>query len=67
MNEYLTMYLARERFERAREFAARQAMLRDSVPPRRPLRIRLGEGLIRAGHFLLRRAPEWATEPRHSS
>jgi hypothetical protein len=67
MNEYLTMYLARERFERAREFAAQQAMLRDVAPTRRPLRIRVGEGLIRAGRFLLRRAPEWAAEPRHSS
>jgi len=67
MNEYLTMYLARERFERVREFAARQALLRDATPPRRPLRIRLGESLIRAGQFLLRRAPEWAPEPRHSS
>jgi hypothetical protein len=66
MNEYLTMYLARERFERVRESAARQAMLRDAAAPRRALRIRVGEGLIRAGQFLLRWAPEWATEPRHS-
>jgi hypothetical protein len=66
MNEYLTMYLARERFERMREFAAREAMRRQSAP-RRPFRIRVGEGLIRAGRLLLRGAPEWATEPRHSS
>ncbi len=65
MNEYLTEYLAKERFERAREYAARQAMVREAAPPRRPLRIRLGVGLIRIGHFLLRGAPEWATDPRH--
>jgi hypothetical protein len=67
MNEYLTIYLAKERYERMREFAAREAMRRESAPRRRPFRIRLGESLIRAGRLLLRGAPEWATQPRHSS
>jgi hypothetical protein len=67
MNEYLTIYLARERFERMREFAVREAMRREGTPARRPFRIWLGESLIRAGRLLQRGAPGWTTEPRHSS
>ena len=67
MNEYLAMYLAQESGARAREFAARQALVRAAETVRPPLRIRLGVGLIRAGRLLLRGAPEWAAEARHSS
>ncbi len=64
MHEYLTEYLVKERTARMEAFATRLLLLREARPPRRPLRMTLGLGLIRAGRFLLRGVPEWAAEPR---
>jgi hypothetical protein len=57
MHEYLMESLVKERFERVREFAARQALLRALKPARPPWRVALGIGLIRAGRWCLRGVP----------
>jgi hypothetical protein len=49
-----------ERMAEARAYAARRALLRDSRPPRRGLRVRLGGFLLGAGHRLLGAAPSSA-------
>ncbi len=64
MYDYFTALLAEQRLAEIREFAAREALARAGRPPRRPLRIVLGTALVRAGHWMLRQAPEWA-EPRN--
>jgi hypothetical protein len=67
MHELLTEVLARERVARMHEFAARHALLRAVPPARCPWRVALGLALIRAGHRVLRGAPGWVAEPRHSA
>ena len=42
----------------ARAFVARQALLRDARPPRRPARAWLGSVLLALGERLLRSVPE---------
>jgi hypothetical protein len=60
MYEDLIAFRARERHEEIRAFAARQALLRAARVPRRPLTLVVGTLLVRAGQWLVRRAPEWA-------
>jgi hypothetical protein len=48
---------AEELHAEARAFAARQALLRDARPPRRPARLWLGSILLAIGQRLLRAAP----------
>jgi hypothetical protein len=66
MHEYLMESLVKERFERIREFAARQALLRSLKPARQPWRVTLGIALIRAGRWCLRGVPR-AVEPRRAA
>ena len=47
-----------ERLEEARAYAALEALLRASRPPRRPWRVWLGSALLAAGHRLLRSVPK---------
>ena len=63
MDDYLTEHLMHERRARMEAFAARQRLLREARGPRRPVRLALGLGLIRAGQFLLRGAPAQTAEP----
>lgn len=62
LNEYLAECLVKERLAEARAAAARSALLRD-LPPRRPIRIALGLGLVRIGRWILGQAPENVSEP----
>jgi hypothetical protein len=57
MHEYLTEQLIRERKARMEAFAARQRLLHEARGPRRPVRLIVGLGLVRAGQFLLRGVP----------
>ena len=67
MNLYETEWLARERLDQAREFAARQAMIRKSRGDRPSLRLRLGTLLIRAGTWLQDRAAEPDVEAKRAA
>jgi hypothetical protein len=60
MHEYFSELVARERLDRFRRVAARQALLRASEPPRRPWRATVGLALIRTGRWMLRGIPERA-------
>lgn len=62
LNEYFAECLVKERLAEARAAAARSALLRD-LPPRRPIRIALGLGLVRIGRWILGRVPENVSEP----
>lgn len=62
LNEYLAECLVKERLAEAWAAAARSALLRD-LPPRRPIRIALGLGLVRIGRWILGQAPEHVNEP----
>lgn len=53
MNEYVMHLLVKERMEEARAFGARRARARSLRPPRRPIRVYLGLGLVRIGHWML--------------
>jgi hypothetical protein len=64
MQEYLTECLVKERIAHLEALAVRSQLVREARGPRRPLRIALGLGLIRAGQCLLRGVPAWAAEPR---
>jgi hypothetical protein len=64
MDEYMLQWLANQRTTEIREFCQRLALARAVRPPRRPIRLRLGLALIRAGRWLLRRVPDWADERR---
>jgi hypothetical protein len=48
---------AEERMAAARAFTARRALLRDSRPPRRGVRVWLGSFLLAVGHRLLGSVP----------
>ena len=48
---------AEEQVAEARAFSARRALIRDTRPPRRPVRVWLGSLLLAVGHRLLRPAP----------
>jgi hypothetical protein len=61
MHEYFSELVAQERLDRLRRFAAQQALLRASEPPRRAWRAIVGLALIRAGRWVLRGMPGRAT------
>ncbi len=48
-NEYTLEILVREKLDEARAMTARRALVRDSRPPRAPLRARVGAALIALG------------------
>lgn len=52
INDYLAEYLVKEQLDQARRLAARQAMIRQALADRPPLRFRLGTLLIRFGTWL---------------
>ncbi len=57
MNTYLAEWMARERLDEARAFAARQAAIRALTPSRHPVRMAVGRALIKAGHWVAGRGP----------
>jgi hypothetical protein len=57
---------AEERMAQARAFTARRALLRDSRPPRRGVRVWLGSFLLAAGHRLLGLPPSSAASASRS-
>ena len=63
MNTYLEQHLVRERLDEARARAAQWAMVQGFRPVRRPVRVRAGVLLIRAGRWLAHTAPKRAGEP----
>ena len=58
MNLYETELWARDRLEHAREFAAREAMIRKALPDRPTVRLWLGALFIRLGTWLQGRVPD---------
>lgn len=67
MDDHFMGLLVRERLAEAEALVERWARLRAACRPRRPLRVRLGTALIRAGQWLLRRAPDGSREPSRSA
>ena len=65
MNAYLAEWMARERLDEARAFAARQAAIRTFAPTRHPVRMAVGLALIKAGHWVAGRAPR--RQPRRAT
>lgn len=63
LNEYLAVWLVRERLAEARACAARKALLDACRPARRKVRVSLGLALIKFGQWLLGHASEDAGEP----
>jgi len=64
MNPQVEEQVVRQRLDEARAEAARQALLRDLRPARRPIRVAVGFALIRVGHWVAGRAPRRASQPR---
>jgi hypothetical protein len=62
-NEYFVELLVRERLTQAEALAARQALIDSLRPPRRPLRVAVGLGLIRVGRWVLGGAADAAAAP----
>jgi len=52
LNTYELQYLVKERLNRDRQFAARQAMVKEALADRPALRLRLGALFIRLGTWL---------------
>ena len=52
LNEYELAWLVKERLRQDREFAARQALIKEALADRPALRVRLGILLIRLGGWL---------------
>lgn len=52
LNEYELAWLVKERLRQDREFAARQALIKEARADRPALRVRLGVLLIRLGGWL---------------
>jgi len=67
MNMYLDEQLVRDRLDDARAMAARNATVLGLRPIRRPVRVALGLGLIRVGHWIAGRGPRRATQPRRAT
>jgi len=66
MNPQVEEQVVRQRLDEARAEAARQALLRDLRPARRPIRVAVGFALIRVGHWVAGRAPRRASQPRRA-
>jgi len=64
MNPQVEEQVVRQRLDEARAEAARQALLRDLRPARRPIRVAVGFALIKVGHWVAGRAPRRASQPR---
>ena len=60
MNIFLDEQLVRERLAEARAFAVQQALIRSLRPVRRPVRVAVGQALIRVGHWVAGRGPRRA-------
>lgn len=67
MNHYLDEWLVTEQLTRARAFAARQALIRQALADRPPLRFRLGALLIRCGTWLRRGVTEPDVEAKRAA
>jgi hypothetical protein len=52
MNIYLEEQLARDRVTEARAWAAQRGLVQHFAPARRPIRVTLGDALIRVGHWV---------------
>ena len=67
MNMYLDEQLVRDRLDEARAMSAQHALLTPPAPVRRPVRVALGLGLIRVGHWIAGRSPRRAAQPRRAT
>lgn len=67
MNLYELEWLARYRLDQARQYAARQAMVRNALGDRPTLRLRLGALFIRVGTWLQDRAAEPDVEAKRAA
>jgi hypothetical protein len=64
MDEYLAMWLTKQRLRDNEELVARYALAREARAARPPVRAVIGLALIRVGRFLVRGTPAWAGQPR---
>ena len=67
MDLYWMEWLARERLDQARAWAARQALIREALSDRPGLRLRLGGLLIRLGTWLRDRGAEPDVEAKRAA
>jgi hypothetical protein len=67
MNPQVEEQVVRQRLDEARAEAARQALLRDLRPARRPIRVAVGFALIKVGHWVAGRAPRRTSQPRRAT
>jgi hypothetical protein len=64
MHEYFIDVMAKDRLAEIRALAAREWLAREARPPRRPLRIALGAGLVWLGQWLGGGSADWAERHR---
>ena len=67
MNPQVEEQVVRQRLDEARAEAARQALLRDLRPARRPIPVAVGFALIKVGHWVAGRAPRRTSQPRRAT
>ena len=60
MNEYMAVWIVRERLTESRASAARRSWSRSYPSPCRHVRLSLGHILIRVGHWILGPVPEYS-------
>lgn len=53
IHEHTVVLMAKERIEGALRHAEQVRALRAALPPRLPLRVRLGMALVRFGHWIM--------------
>ncbi|MFZ1057549.1 MAG: hypothetical protein WAP47_00010 [Candidatus Rokuibacteriota bacterium] len=67
MNVYELEWLVKDRLDQARQYAARNAMIRLALADRPTLRLRLGALFIRVGTWLQARAAEPDAEAKRAA
>jgi hypothetical protein len=64
---HLEVETARARLEEAREWAAHRALVRSLAAPRQPLRVAVGLGLVRVGHWLAGMGDQAPADPSRAT